>query len=183
MGKIINILGPHGVGKTTLQNYIRSNGLGLVFEGFKVPQNDSDFDSKDSYLNYEKKYFERIDKEHAIIKKNNQNGFVSRSFEEVRYFLLTSKYGFQEKEVDSLLFGHLKCDRLVYLDADRQVLKSRISGDELRDMDETKEWYEKDFTSYSRYYKSLPGILVIDTSFLTTEEVFDLIRENIERGD
>ena len=53
MGKIINILGPHGVGKTTLQNYIRNNSLGIVAEGFILPIKGFNLSDPDGYIEYE----------------------------------------------------------------------------------------------------------------------------------
>ena len=50
MGKIINILGPHGVGKTTLQSYIRQNNLGIVFEGYQFDAPERGFPLKNDYI-------------------------------------------------------------------------------------------------------------------------------------
>ncbi len=183
MGRVINVLGPHGVGKTTLQKYIRDNNLSIIYEGFLIPQKEEDTLSKESYIEYESKYFERIEKEHQVIKNSKEDGFVSRSMQEVAYFLHKSGFLFSTQEIDEILHDYIKSDYLVYLDASMETLRGRISNDKQRDMVETKDWYKHDFLIYEKYYKSLPNIIVIDTNCLTTKEVYETILDRINELD
>ena len=42
MGKIALIVGPHGVGKSTLFNFAKTKGELIVFDGFELPRDKYD---------------------------------------------------------------------------------------------------------------------------------------------
>ena len=164
MGKIINILGPHGVGKTTLQQYIRQNNLAIVVEGYQFFAPESGFQSKEDYLQYQKRYLERINRDNGAIAKSSQNGFVIRSVEELIYFLkIVSPFSVTQAEIEHLVSSSIKSDLLVYLDASKETLDRRINEDVDRDMAETRFWYDKLYVGYDAYFKALPNIKLIKT--------------------
>ena len=181
MGKIINILGPHGVGKTTLQNYIRDNALGIVAEGFILPIMGFDLSDPDGYIEYEKTYFARINEQNRIIQDASENGYVIRSIEEIEYFLQTHTPSVKEEKIRELIDNksNIFCDLIIYLDSSKEVLEARITGDVVRDQVETTDWYANDFEKYDRFWKKYKRTHVIDTTNLSVEEVFEEIRKLI----
>lgn len=177
MGKIINILGPHGVGKTTLQKYINDNLLGIVIEGFILPLNGLDLSDPNIYIEYEKKYIEQINEQNKKIKNSLEDGYVIRSIEEVEYFLKTHKPSIDEYEIRKLINdeSNILCDLIIYLDSKKEVLDERISKDIVRDQIETNDWYLNDFEKYDLFWKKYKRINIIDTTNLSVEEVYDEI--------
>ena len=173
MGKIINILGPHGVGKTTLQSYIRQNNLGIVFEGYQFDAPERGFPLKNDYIQYQLKYLERINQDGATIINSSQNGFVIRSVEELIYFLkIESPFVFEQAEIEKIVSSSIKSDLLIYLDASRETLEKRIINDANRDMVETKMWYRQSYVCYDAYFKSLPVIKVIKTDRKKPSDIY-----------
>lgn len=174
MGKIINILGPHGVGKTTLQNYIRDNALGIVAEGFILPIKGFNLSDPKEYVEYEKTYFTPINEQNRYIQNAVENGYVIRSIEEIEYFLQTHTPSIDERIIRNLIDhkSNILCDIIIYLDSSKNVLQTRIAGDIVRDQVETTDWYANDFEKYDRFWKKHKRTHVIDTTNLSVEEVF-----------
>ena len=179
MGKIINILGPHGVGKTTLQNYIRDNALGIVAEGFILPIKGFNLSDPDGYIEYEKTYFAPINEQNRAIQNALENGYVIRSIEEIEYFLQTHTPSVDESKIRELIDNesNILCDLIIYLDSTKNVLEERIAGDVVRDQVETTDWYANDFEKYDRFWKKYERTHVIDTTNLSVEEVFSKISQ------
>ncbi len=179
MGKIINLLGPHGVGKTTLQNYIRDKGLGIVAEGFILPMDEFKLTDPEDYLEYEKNYLLPINEQNKDIKNSLMNGYIIRSIEEIEYFLQTYSPSIEMETIRRIVddTSNIMCDLIVYLDSSKEVLKKRIAGDIARDQIETMEWYANDFEKYDRFWKNYNRIHVIDTTGLSVVEVFEKIQQ------
>lgn len=183
MGKIINILGPHGVGKTTLQNYIRDNSLGIVAEGFILPIKGFNLGDPNEYVEYEKKYLELINEQNMMIQNASENGYVIRSIEEVEYFLQAHTPSVDEGKIRDLIDNesNILCDLIIYLDSAKTVLDERIAGDVVRDQVETTDWYANDYEKYDRYWKNYSRTHVIDTTNLSVKEVFERINKLVLR--
>lgn len=181
MGLIINILGPHGVGKTTLQNYIRNNSLGVVAEGFILPIKGVNLSDQEEYLKYEEGYLAYINEQNKAIKKALMNGYVIRSVEEVEYFLRTYNPSIEDEKIRKIIENdsNISCDLIVYLDSKKATLDERIAGDTVRDQIETTDWYNNDFDRYDFYWKKFERTNVIDTTNLSVSEVFDEITKLI----
>jgi thymidylate kinase len=177
MGKIINILGPHGVGKTTLQNYIRNNSLGIVAEGFILPIKGFNLGDPDEYVEYEKTYLEPINEQNRMIQNASENGYVIRSIEEIEYFLQTHTPSVDEGKIRELIDNesNIFCDLIIYLDSAKAVLDERIAGDVVRDQVETTDWYAHDYEKYDRFWKNYNRTHVIDTTNRSVKEVFEEI--------
>lgn len=184
MGKIINILGPHGVGKTTLQNYIRDNSLGMVAEGFILPTKGYNLGDPDEYIEYEKTYLDPINEQNRMIQEASENGYVIRSIEEVEYFLQTHTPSVDEGKIRELIDANtnILCNLIIYLDSAKAVLDERISGDLVRDQVETTDWYANDYEKYDRFWKNYSRTHVIDTTNLSVKEVFEEIINLINKA-
>lgn len=181
MGKIINILGPHGVGKTTLQQYIQQNNLAITVEGYQFAAPEGGFKSKEDYLQYQKMYLERINRDNDLIAKSSQNGFVIRSVEELIYFLkIVSPFSFSQTEIEQLVSSSIRSDLLIYLDASRETLEQRVDGDADRDMVETRSWYDEFYVGYDAYFKALPNIKLIKTDGKAPSEIYGEILSFLE---
>lgn len=180
MGKIILVLGPHGVGKTTLFRYASTRTDCIVCDGYQISSENLNLSETDDFIEYQHKYIESINRDNRKIKESEHNGIVIRSFEESSYYYEIHRkrdivmkdyyFVFNNKE-------NIKVDKLVYLDASSEELKYRYMNDENRDMQETAEWYDNKYAFYDTYWKRYPGIIVIDTTNKTTEEIYDLIME------
>lgn len=177
MGKIINILGPHGVGKTTLQNYIRDNSLGIVAEGFILPIKGFNLGDPDEYVKYERTYLEPINEQNRMIQNASVNGYVIRSIEEVEYFLQTHTPSVDEGKIRKIIDNesNILCDLIIYLDSEKAVLDERIAGDIIRDQVETTDWYANDYEKYDHFWKNYSRTHVIDTTNRSVKEVFEEI--------
>lgn len=183
MGKIINILGPHGVGKTTLQNYIRDNSLGIVAEGFILPVKGINLENPDEYFEYEKKYINAVNEQNKMIQNGSENGYIIRSIEEVEYFLQTHTPAIDKSKIRELIDNELNilCDFIVYLDSEKAILKKRIAGDATRDQLETTDWYANDYEKYDYFWKNYRKTHIIDTTYLSIKEVFEKIDDLIKK--
>ena len=86
MGKIVLILGPHGVGKTTLFRYAKKKGDLMTFDGFQLPLNGFDISNDDDFLKYQHLYSEIIKNNNEVIKQSEKSGLVIRALEESSYY-------------------------------------------------------------------------------------------------
>ena len=144
MGKIALVVGPHGVGKSTLFNFAKTKGELIVFDGFELPRDDFDLKIKEDFLNYEEWYLKFINENNNVIKRSKRDGIVARSIEESSYYFYFYKYANLAEEY-KILFAdknNTKVDCVIYLDADYQTLRDRCENDNARDMAETNSWYE-----------------------------------------
>ena len=82
MGKIALIVGPHGVGKSTLFNFAKAKGELIVFDGFELPRDNFDLKIKEDFLKYESWYLKFINENNNVIKQSRHDGIVVRSIEE-----------------------------------------------------------------------------------------------------
>lgn len=181
MGKIINILGPHGVGKTTFQRYVRDNDLGIVIEGYQFGVPECGFPTKDDYVRYEMQYLNKINEDNRTIMQSDRNGFVIRSTEELEYFLrMATSYKPNESEIQKILSSGIKSDLLIYLDANEETLTQRINGDKNRDVNETIQWYNFFYAKYDAYFKSRPQVVVIKTDGKIPSDIYEEIMKALE---
>lgn len=177
MGKIVLILGPHGVGKTTLFKYAKEQGDLLTFEGYQIPTTGFDLSKDDDFLKYQHLYSDLIRKDNERIKLSEKSGLVIRSLEESSYYywLRGSKQlieAFRNEYDDK---SSIKADFIIYLDASRSVLDYRCNGDRDRYMPETINWYATKYHLYKDYWKMYPGVIFLDTENKKTEEIYENI--------
>lgn len=169
MGKIITIAGPHGVGKTTLFEYAKKQEEFSIHDGFKI-QNElfSDFD-----LN-QLKYLEKIMEQNSLILKDTKDSFIIRSVEEILYF-----YEIENKKCSFQIPVSMYSDFIIYLTCEYSVLISRCKNDKNRNMFSTLEWYKNQYEIYDQFWKTQQKVIVIDTTILTPEEVYEKVKESV----
>lgn len=177
MGKIVLILGPHGVGKTTLFRYAKKKGDLMTFDGFQLPLNGFDISNDDDFLKYQHLYSEIIKNNNEAIKQSEKSGLVIRALEESSYYywLRNSEQimrAFQEEYKSEY---SIKVDHVVYLDASDDTLKERCTNNKERYMPETIEWYETKYELYREYWKKYPGVIFLNTENKTTEAIYQEI--------
>ena len=183
MGNIALVVGPHGVGKSTLFKFAKSKGELIVFEGIEIPKNGYDLNIKGDFLEYEALYTESINKNNRLIKTSDRDGLVVRSIEESSYYF----YFYRDANVISdyrRIFEdekNIKADCLFFLDADFDTLQARCKNDSARDMQETKLWYRNEYERYIDYWKKYPGIVTIDTTGRSTESIYEEIKCVLQR--
>lgn len=179
MGKIILIVGPHGVGKTSLFEYAKKIGEFDVHDGFQFSQNGFDLSQKKDFIEYQKQYFDKISEQNYLIKEGNKDGLVIRSIEESSFYYYSHPH---KNEVIKDYFDHLEksyaimADLIIYLDAKMDVLQSRYFNDNNRDIQETLEWYKNKYGIYDSYWKKFPGVFFLDTSDLGVDEVYQEVK-------
>ena len=177
MGKIALVVGPHGVGKTTLFNFAKNKNDFIVFDGIQIPADGYNLQLKEDFLAYEALYLKVINENNSAIKNSDRNGLVVRSIEESSYYFYFHKDSsvmdaYKEIYADK---NNIKADCIFFLDADYKTLQRRFNNDSLRDMEETHWWYENEYARYIEYWKNYPGIVIIDTINKTTANVYDEI--------
>lgn len=69
MGKIALIVGSHGVGKTTLFSFAKTQTDFLVFDGIQLPTDGYNLQIKEDFLAYEALYLKSINENNNTIKK------------------------------------------------------------------------------------------------------------------
>ena len=178
MGKIALVVGPHGVGKSTLFKFARNKGDVIVFEGIQLPTDGYDLRKKADFLAYEALYVENINHNNHIIKDDDRDGLVVRSIEESSYYFHFYN-GENVMDEYKMIFDdkkNIKSDCIFFLDANFDILQERCRNDSVRDMEETKSWYQNEYTRYIEYWKNYPGIIIIDTNGLTTASIYGEIR-------
>lgn len=175
MGKIALIVGPHGVGKSTLFNFAKTKGELIVFDGFELPRDNFDLKIKEDFLKYESWYLKFINENNNVIKQSRYDGIVVRSIEESSFYFHFYKYENLTKEYDRLFNdnNNIKVDCIIYLDADYQTLCDRCEKDIARDMTETQSWYKYEYNRYVDYWTQYPGVKKIDTKDKKIGEIYN----------
>lgn len=183
MGRIALVVGPHGVGKSTLFKFAKSKGEFIVFEGIEIPKDGYNLHIKEDFLAYETLYTESINKNNRLIQNSDHDGLVVRSIEESSYYfnfyhdanVMSDYRKIFENETN------IKADFLIFLDADFDTLQARCRNDRFRDMQETALWYKNEYERYIDYWKNYPGIVSIDTIGRTTESIYEEIKNVFQR--
>ena len=178
MGKIALIVGPHGVGKSTLFNFAKAKRELIVFDGFELPCDDFDLKNKEDFLKYEAWYIKFINESNNVIKQSKRDGIVIRSIEESSYYFHFYKYANLTEEYKKIFAdeSNIKADCVIYLDTDYQTLRDRCENDNARDMDETHLWYECEYSRYVDYWTHYPGVIKIDTENKNTKNIYDEVK-------
>ena len=183
MAIVIAIFGPHGVGKTSLQMFAKKNNV-KIREGFEFPNNIDDCSTWEKFWEYQMRYWDMVKKQLNEIRKEEGVFIISRSYEEQLYYLSAHPLSVgHENVIKEFAIGNLayKSDYLFYLDASFDVLKERINNDSLREPQETRWWYRDRYYLYDKLNKSHKNIHVIDTSEISTQQVFTKIMEIVAR--
>ena len=175
MGKIALIVGPHGVGKSTLFNFAKTKGELIVFDGFELPRDKYNLNIKEDFLSYEKWYIKFINENNNIIRQSSRDGIVVRSIEESSYYFHFYKYADLSEEYGKLFTdrNNKKVDCIIYLDADYKTLCDRCKNDKARGMTETYSWYENEYSRYVDYWTKYPKVKIIDTVKKKIGEIYD----------
>lgn len=184
MGRVICIAGSHAVGKTTLFNKIKNEcpNIGLI-DGYIIDKGNLDLSNEKDYIQYELKYIKRLNEDYDSIRKGIKDTVVIRSFEDTMYYLEhqeTVKSSWNLEEVKKSI--DMKSDLIIFLDANIDVLKRRANNDKFRDLTSTLDWYEHWHESYVKFWKSIPNCIIIDTTYLNSDEVFERVI-NIIKGE
>lgn len=180
LGEIVLVVGPHGVGKSTLFSFAKKKGEFWVFDGIRIPTEGYDLNKKEDFLAYEALYLKYINDNNRLAKMNNRNALVVRSIEESSYYYFYSGLSIVSEYQKEFEDEHnIKVDKIVFLDADLEILQSRCRNDALRNMEETIEWYKNEYTRYSKYWKEYPNVIILDTSGKTTEFIYNKIKDMV----
>ena len=185
MGKVILLVGPHGVGKTSIIEYARKQGDFIVYDGFKISSNQYNLNDINDFLKYQHEYLKIASDISNKIHNDKLPGIVLRSIEECSFYYYSKP--------DSNLFmnyyfecvkenKYMGADIFIYLDATYDVLQRRCNGDKNRDMKKTCEWYEKKYADYERYWKNYSGSIVLDTTRDSVQEIYQKIKEICDEG-
>lgn len=184
MGRVICVAGSHAVGKTTLFNKIKNECLDIdVIDGYIIEKDNLDLSKENDYVQYELKYIKRLNEDYDSIKKGTKDTVVIRSFEDTVYYLEhqdSVKSSWNLEEVRKSI--NRKSDLIIFLDAPIDVLKRRANNDKARDIAVTFDWYEHWHESYVSFWKSIPNCMIVDTTILKSDEVFDKVMSLI-RGE
>lgn len=178
MGKVLLIVGPHGVGKTTLFAYARKRNEMIVRDGFRFSTLGYDLGLDSEFVRYQDSYIERICEEIRQIRASAKDGLVIRSLEESSYyFWLRGSPGLLNAYCDKMCtLKNLMVDRIVYLDAPYDVLQLRYRNDAARDMPETEAWYREKYAGYRAFWLSYPGVTVLQTGALKVGDVYAAVK-------
>ena len=186
MGKVILLLGSHGVGKSSLLAYAETKEEFLVFEGFKISSEGYSLSNLDDFTDYQNKYLRESSRICEKIKKANKNGIVIRSIEESSFYyhvhpcaqLAVKRY--QEEIAQNQYCG---ADILIYLDAEYRVLQERCLHDKNRNQESSRKWYQTQFSLYENYWKNYPGVKIIDTTSLQIQELYERIKNECNESE
>lgn len=183
MGKIIAIFGPHGVGKTSLQNEALRSGDFSISEGFEFPNEIDECADWEKFWHYQMRYWKNVKENILKIRQGEKDCILSRSFEEQIYYLSCHPLSKgHEDEIRQFAIANrtYQSDLLIYLDADFETLKSRIANDESRDQKETRWWYRDRYYLYNKINKAHEGIHIINTASMTPKDVLLIIKSIIK---
>lgn len=185
MGKVILLVGPHGVGKTSIIEYARTQDEFTVYDGFKISSDNYNLNDVDDFLNYQHQYLKTASNICSKIHNDIRPGIVLRSIEECSF------YYYLKPDSNLFMNYYYKCvkenryrgaDIIIYLDAAYDVLQRRCNGDKNRDIKKTSEWYEKKYADYERYWKNYLGAIVLDTTKASVQETYQKIKEICDEG-
>lgn len=180
MGEVILLVGPHGVGKTTIIEYARKKEDFIVYEGFKISTQSYDLSDMNEFLDYQHQYLKTASEISQKIHNNIKPGLVLRSIEECSfyYYLKAESNRFMELYYECVKENRFRgADVIIYLDASYEILEKRCNADKNRNVIRTLEWYEKQYESYEKYWKRYPGVIILDTTKLSIQEIYQRIKE------
>lgn len=180
MGRVILIVGPHGVGKTSLLNYVKQQGEFCVFEGFKIPVGNYNLKELSDFCEYQKKYLEYASFLCCRVKNSKSDGIFLRTIEECSFYYHVNKksnHMMDKYHEEVRKNNYVGADMIIYLDAHIDELKQRCISDNKRNMETTNKWYRDYYVKYDRYWKKYPRIIVIDTSKKSVQEIYIRIKE------
>lgn len=179
MGEVILLVGPHGVGKTSVIEYAREKEDFIVYEGFKISSQSYNLSDTKDFLDYQHQYLKVASEISQKIHNNIKPGLVLRSIEECSfyYYLRTESNQFMKFYYECVKEnGYKGADIIIYLDASYEILKKRCTSDENRNMIKTLQWYEKEYASYNEYWKKYQNVIVLDTTKLSIQEIYQKIK-------
>ena len=180
MSEVILLLGPHGVGKSSIINYAKKKAYFDSYEGFKIIPENLNLESLNDFLEFQRQYLEVASELSKKIHRGTKPGLVIRSIEECSY------YYYKRNESGNLMdFYHsavinnnfIGADFIFYLDASIEVLNERCARDTKRNKERNTIWYKNSYKSYDNYWKNNSKVIIIDTSKLSIQEVYNRIKE------
>lgn len=180
MVKVVLLVGPHGVGKTSIIEYARTQSDFVVYDGFKISSEQYNLNDIDDFLEYQQQYLKIASDMSKKIHSGKQPGIVLRSIEECSFYYYT------RPDSDLMMKHYYECvnengyfgvDKIIYLDASYELLQQRCSGNQIRDKKKTDDWYEKQYADYDKYWKNYPGTIVLDTSGDSVQDTYQKIKE------
>ena len=186
MGKVILLLGPHGVGKTALVEYARYKKEFLAYDGFKISIDGYDLTKIDDFILCQEIYIQKASDICDKIKRGTVNGIVLRSLEESMFYCeLYSNPDMARKLLKLTLKkrNYEGADFIVFLTATRTDLQERCAKDHNRNIVNTEIWYNFYYLKYEEYWRSYPNVIFINTSGKTISEVYNEFKKVlIEKG-
>ncbi|MCM1039249.1 MAG: ATP-binding protein [Ruminococcus sp.] len=187
---IINLTGAKGVGKTFLAHRLKSerNKISII-EEFVYRDTGFDVRTKYGFLQNEKIYCE--EKMNYFNEANNKSEvsvfvrgmedllFYISSYPSINNFNWKIDSDFQDilKQIDNC-----KSDLIIYLDACKEVLEARWESDSVKKRVIEDTWYEKWYMPHKKFIQNYKNTIVLDTSYLTKQDVFERVNEIIDNS-
>ena len=185
MGAVILIVGPHGVGKTSVIEYAKMREDFTVYEGFKISTDGYDLSNETDFISYQHQYLKMASEISEKIHRDAKPGLVLRTIEECSFYYYMGLESEKLMEVYNQCVdenGYCGADAIIYLDASFETLMYRCNNDKKRNMRKTLEWYEKMYKSYDNFWKNNPNTILLDTSMLSVHEIYQKIKEILDEG-
>lgn len=183
MGEVILLVGPHGVGKTSVIEYAKMREDFIVYEGYKISTIGYDLSNETDFINYQHQYLQIASQISRKIHCGSKPGLVLRTIEECSFYYyigLNSKNLMKVYNQCVTENEYCGADLIIYLDASFETLMHRCNIDKKRNMKTTTAWYEQLYKSYDFFWKSNSNTILLDTTLLSVPEIYQKIKEILD---
>ncbi len=179
---IIALEGPRSVGKTTLINKINKANLDIItHEGFYIKDTPKIITSEMEFYENQKIYINQKINQYIDMKYKG-NHLVVRGIENILEYTLNYPliHGYEwdvqknmKNEIEAM--STFKSDKILYLDASKDVLIERNSNDKIRNRENLTEWIELWSEKMKSVFLEYSYTQFIDTDRIAPEEVLSCI--------